>query len=174
MERSSSCFMVHVRCGIIVLKYSIFSRLLLRASTSELEYLQQEIIVEAGWLWNNDSFVSPPGSVFLQKRWVEIAEVTFWDGLREKCESEMRKLWQLCVTKQKRWHSLPMCWDTSKDCSPRVRVASPLAEVFTLTVFSLDAERVPLLWLMHCHAAMVQDVSRRAPSPVQYSSLIFR
>ena len=39
--------------------------------------------------------------------------------------------------------------------------------------FSARTQRVPPLWLMHCHAAMVEDVSRRSPSPFQYSSLIF-
>lgn len=46
-------------------------------------------------------FCLPARLCISSKRWVAIAEATFWDGLREKCESEMRNLWQLCVAKQK-------------------------------------------------------------------------
>lgn len=52
-------------------------------------------------------------------------------------------------------------------------LASLLAEVFTPTVLRPDTETIPPVWLMHCSAARVEDVSRRSPSPFQCSSLIF-
>lgn len=58
-----------------------------------------------------------------------------------------------------------MWWDTSKESFAAVTVAPLSAQVLTLTVFILDTERILPLWLMHCHAAMVEDVSRRSPSP---------
>lgn len=52
-------------------------------------------------------------------------------------------------------------------------LASLLAEVFTPTVLHPDTDTIPPVWLMHCSAAGLEDVSRRSPSPFQYSSLIF-
>lgn len=52
-------------------------------------------------------------------------------------------------------------------------LASLLDEVFTPTVLRPDTETIPPVWLMHCSAARVEDVSRQSPSPFQYSSLIF-
>lgn len=48
-------------------KYSIFAACYY-IQNDYVEYLQQEIFVEPGWLWNNDSFVSLPGSVFVKKK----------------------------------------------------------------------------------------------------------
>lgn len=64
MERSCSCFMVHVRCGIIVLNTVSFP-LVNTFRKTKLNYPQQNIFVEPGWLWSNECFVSLPGSVFV-------------------------------------------------------------------------------------------------------------
>lgn len=47
-------------------KYSIFAACYY-IQNDWVEYLQQRIFVEPGWLWNNDSFVSSAGSVVVQK-----------------------------------------------------------------------------------------------------------
>lgn len=99
-----------------------------------------------GWFCNHLSPFNPGGRGTKPSRKRNIEMSLTRAGIR----------WEICVAG---------CFDLT--------LASLLAEVFTPTVLRPDTDTIPPVWLMHRSAAGLEDVSRRSPSPFQYSSLIF-
>lgn len=106
--------------------------------------------------------------------------IHFWSGLGHYAmiclllsRGKKKKKWSRMRNNEMSLTRAGIKWEIWVAGCFHLTLASLLDEVFTPTVLCPDTETIPPVWLMHCSAARVEDVSRQSPSPFQYSSLIF-